>query len=241
MKKNVFYVQLYNYCYTPTLFPSMLMIIFFPLLIYLGFWQIHRGDMKKHIQSLFSQRSLSTPINLNENKNIDLDNNYFSSKMQGHFDNRHIFILENKIYLHKVGYEILTPFILKNAGQKPILVNRGWVAQGINRKYIPSLPSFEKEINLQGLIVFPNKTFSFTQVNENGWPKRIQLVSPEFLKKNNFNPFIFIINTPSPYGFTPVWQPVSLQASRHYAYAFQWFSLSATLLIAYFSTHIRRL
>jgi surfeit locus 1 family protein len=160
--------------------------------------------------------------------------------MQGHFDNKHTFLLENKIYLHKVGYEILTPFIL-NAGQKAILVNRGWITQGIDRKHIPCIPSFAKQINLHGLIVFPSKAFSFTQANENGWPKRIQSINPEFLKKNNFKSFIFIINTPSAYSFTPIWQPISLQASRHYAYAFQWFALSITLFIAYFSTHIRRL
>ena len=179
-------------------------------------------------------------INLNQNNNIDLDKNYFAGKMQGHFDNKHTFLLENKIYLHKVGYEILTPFIL-NLGQKAILVDRGWITQGIDRKHIPCIPSFAKQINLHGLIVFPNKTFSFTQANENGWPKRIQSINPEFLKKNNFKPFIFVISTPTAYSFTPIWQPISLQASRHYAYAFQWFGLSLTLLIAFFSTHIRRL
>lgn len=240
MKKNIIYIQLYNYCFAPTLFPSLLIIILLPLLVYLGFWQIHRGDIKNQIQKLFFQRSLLKPINLNQNKNIDLDKNYFPSKMQGHFDNKHTFLLENKIYLHKVGYEILTPFIL-HAGQKAILVNRGWIAQGIDRKYIPSIPSFDKEINLHGLIIFPNKTFSFTQTNEKGWPKRIQSINPEFLEKNNFKSYIFIINTQSPYSFTPIWHPISLQPSRHYAYAFQWFGLSITLLIAYFSTQLRRL
>ncbi len=89
--------------------------------------------------------------------------------------------------------------------------------------------------------VFFDESSISTQTNEKGWPKRIQSINPEFLKKNNFKSYIFIINTQSPYSFTPIWQPISLQASRHYAYAFQWFGLSLTLLIAYFSTHIRRL
>ncbi|WP_342220375.1 SURF1 family protein [Rickettsiella endosymbiont of Miltochrista miniata] len=240
MKKNSVYIKFNNYCFAPTLFPSLVVIFLFPLLVYLGFWQIQRGDIKNHIQKIFHQRSLSTPIDLNQDNHIDLKKNYFPAVMRGHFDNQHTFLLENKIYLHQVGYEILSPFIL-NDRQKTILVNRGWIPQGIDRKKIPKIQSFDKEININGLIVFPNKTFSFNQAMENEWPKRILSINPDFLKKNKFQPFILIINSKQDYGFIPFWKPISLQASRHYAYAFQWFALSLTLLIAFFSTHIRRL
>lgn len=243
MKKNSFYIKFNNYCFTPTLFPSLMVIFLFPLLVYLGFWQIQRGDIKNHIQKIFDQRSLSIPINLNRDNNINLKKNYFPAIIRGHFDNQHTFLLENKIYLHQVGYEILSPFILDDR-QKIILVNRGWIPQGVDRKKIPKIQSFDKEININGLIVFPNNTFSFNSLNqavENEWPQRILSIYPEFLKINKFQPFILIINSKQDYGFIPLWKPISLQANRHYAYAFQWFVLSITLLIAFLSTHIRRL
>ncbi|MFZ0219400.1 MAG: SURF1 family protein [Candidatus Aquirickettsiella sp.] len=240
MKKNICYIQLNKYYFSPSLLSSVIVIFLLPLLTYLGFWQIHRGDIKNHIQKIFSQRSSSTPIDLNQDKNIDLKKNYFPGIMLGHFDNQHTFLLENKIYLHKVGYEILTPFILKD-GNEIILVNRGWVPQGINRQQIPKIPTLEKDLRIQGLIVFPNKTFSFTPHYEKVWPQRIQSINPDFLKKNNFQAFIIVINTQQAYSFIPLWKPISLQANRHYAYAFQWFGLSLTLFIAFLSTHIRRL
>lgn len=240
MKKNGFYIQFNNYCFAPTLFPSVMVTFLLPLLIYLGCWQIHRGDNKNHIQKIFQQRSLSTPIELNHDNNIDFKKNYFPAILEGHFDNQHAFLLENKIYLHRVGYEVLTPFIL-NAKHEVILVNRGWIPQGMDRKKIPEIPSFVNEVKINGLIVFPNKTFSFKPAVENAWPRRIQSINPDFLKKNKFQPFILIINSKQAYSFIPLWKPVSLQASRHYAYAFQWFALSLTLFIAFFSTHIRRL
>lgn len=233
-------IRFNQYCFEPRLIPTLIVIFFFPLLVYLGFWQIHRGDIKNQIQKIFYQRSLSTPIDLNQAKNIDLEKNYFPGIMQGHFDNQHTFLLENKIYLHKIGYEVLTPFILKDR-KKIILVNRGWIPQGIDRKQIPDIPFFKNGLKIHGLIVFPNKTFSLKQKDTQKWPKRILSVNPNFLEKNNFQPFILIINTKQDYSFTPIWQPISLQASRHYAYAFQWLALSLTLLIAFFSTHIRRL
>lgn len=240
MKKNIISIQFSNYCFTPTLFPSLMVIFLLPLLVYLGFWQIHRGDSKNQIQKIFYQRSVAIPINLNQIENINLEKNYFPGIMQGHFDNQHSFLLENKIYLHKVGYEILTPFILNNR-QELILVNRGWIPQSIDRKKISKIPPLNNKLIIRGLIVFPNKTFSFKQINEKKWPKRIQSINPDFLKRNNFQPFMLVINTKQTYSFTPLWQPVTLQANRHYAYAFQWFVLSFTLFIAFFSIHIHRL
>jgi surfeit locus 1 family protein len=240
MKKNIFHIQFYHYYFAPTLFSSLMIILLLPLLIYLGLWQIHRGDIKNQIQKKFYQRSLSTPIDLNKAKNIDLGKNYFPGIVQGYFDNQHTFLLENRIYLHKIGYEILTPFILKDR-QETILVNRGWIPQAIDRKKIPYIPLLKNKLSVQGLIVFPNKTFSFKQKDTQIWPKRILSINPNFLEKNNFQPYILVINTKQDYSFTPLWQPISLPASRHYAYAFQWLALSLTLFIAFFSTHIRRL
>lgn len=240
MKKNTFYIPFSNYCFVPTLLSSVMVLFLFLILVYLGFWQIYRGDTKNKIQKIFNQRSRSVPIHLNQDMPIDLEKNYFPGVMQGHFDNQHTFLLENRIYLHKIGYEILTPFIL-NHTYKTILVNRGWIPQGIDRKQIPKLPSLERELILHGLIVFPNKTFSFKSIDEKRWPKRILSINSEFLKKNNFQNFMLVINSKQTYSFIPLWQPITLQANRHYAYAFQWFGLSLTLLIAFFSTHIHRL
>lgn len=240
MRKNFIYIKYNNYCFAPTLLPSLIVLILFPLLIYLGFWQIHRGDFKKHAQILFSQGSLSTAIEINKKNNIGIDKNYFPGVLHGYFDNQHTFLLENKIYLHRVGYAILTPFKL-DGGQKVVLVNRGWIPEGRDRNQLPKIPTFDHEINIEGLIVFPNKTFSFNSAYKTGWPKKIQTINPEFLKKNNFQPFIIVINNQSVYSFTPYWQPIVLPASRHYAYAFQWFSLSITLIIVYFLTHLHRL
>lgn len=233
-------IKIKNYCFSPTLLPSIIVLFLFPLLLTLGLWQINRGATKNRIQMQFSQRSQSIPIDLNSLNSIDLEKNYFPGIMKGHFANQHSYLLDNKIKLHKIGYEVFTPFILKGS-QKIILVNRGWIPQGLNRKEIPKIPILENEIIIQGLIIFPTTSFSFKQKSENSWPKRIQTINSHFLKKNQLEPFILVIDKKQPYSFIPLWRPVSLQASRHYAYAFQWLVLGLTLFIAYFSTHTRRL
>lgn len=228
-----------NYCFSPTLLPSIIVLLFFPLLIMLGIWQINRGYNKQHLQMLFSQRTQSTPINLNQLSEIDLSKNYFPGVSQGHFDNAHSYLLDNRIYQHKIGYEVFTPFIVKN-NHNVVLVNRGWIPQGVSRKEIPKIPILKGDFTLQGLIVFPSDSFSFKQKIENHWPKVIQVVNTNFLKSKQFAPFILVINKKQVYSFYPLWQPISLPANRHYAYAFQWFVLSLTLVIAYFITHTHR-
>lgn len=240
MLHNKIHLIIKNYCFSPRLLPILLVLALLPVLISLGFWQIHRGSEKNQIQQLFNLRSRSIAIDLNHTHAIDYTKNYASAQMQGHFDNQRIYLLDNRIYQHKIGYEVLSPFRLKNS-RKAILVNRGWIPQGLNRKEIPPIPAIKGEISIHGLIVFPAKNFSFKQAAEKNWPQRIQVVNPHFLHQHHFRPFLFVINTQQSYSFTPLWKPVSCLASRHYGYAFQWFGLSLTLFIAFFSTQIRRL
>lgn len=110
-------------------------------------------------------RSQSVAIDLNHSSPIDLRKNYASAQMLGHFDNQQVYLLDNRIYQHKVGYEVLTPFILKNS-HEVLLVNRGWIPQGLNRNKIPEIPTIEGEISIRGLIVFPANNFSFKQPAE---------------------------------------------------------------------------
>jgi len=251
---------------------NLTFLIFFPLLIILGVWQIHRGNEKKRIQVEFLKRQSANPIQLNQTVPVSVGKNYFPVLATGHFDNQHNFLLDNKIYQHHIGYEVLTPFILKNSMTIPkgfqvvvrrtrasersvygihehaspdvqqhhnlkgegyiILINRGWIPQGRNRKILPLIKAVNGNMTINGLLVWPTKTFSFKSVAEKKWPQRIQTLDPDFLNKKHYQPFIIVVNKQQPYGFIPLWQAVTWHASRHYAYAFQWFALAVTLFIA---------
>jgi surfeit locus 1 family protein len=249
MKKNRSLFRFKNYYFSPSLLPSLAFISLFPLLISLGIWQIHRGEEKHRLQMQFSEQQHANPIVLNQFDTIKANQMYSPVVAEGHFDNKHSFLLENKSYQHHIGYEVFSPFILKNTAQV-ILVNRGWIPQGKNRKTLPreihedyskNRKSIAENITIKGALLWPQKTFSFKSSIEKKWPQRIQALTPEFLSRNNFKPFIIAIDNKQPYSFTPLWQPVvTLQASRHYAYALQWFALSITLFIAFFTSQLSR-
>ena len=228
-----------NYYFSPSLLPSLAFISLFPLLVSLAIWQIHRGDEKQHLQIQFLARQQTRPISLNKLKTIRANQAYLPVVAEGHFDNTQSFLLDNKIYQHQIGYEVLTPFILNNSPHV-ILVNRGWIPQGHDRKTLPLIKSVTGNITLKGLLLWPEKTFSFKTITEKKWPQRLQTLTPEFLNKKHLQPFIVVLNKPGLYSFIPLWRPVILPASRHYAYAWQWFFLSLTLLIAFFISQLTR-
>ncbi len=240
MQKSIINLRIKNYYFSAALLPILIFLCLFPLLISLGVWQIHRGDEKKRIQIEFDQRHGANPILLNHDDAIYGNQNYFPVLAEGRFDNKHNFLLDNKVHQHQIGYEVLTPFILKNSAYV-ILVNRGWIPQGKNRKILPLIKPIKGNTIITGLIVWPTKAFSFKTVAEKKWPQRIQTLDPQFLSQKHLQPFIVVVSTRQYYSFIPLWQAVTLHASRHYAYAFQWFCLSITLLIAFFTSNTSRL
>lgn len=225
-----------NYYFSTHLLPFLGFISLFSLLISLGFWQIHRGIEKQQRQIKFAQQQQAKPIRLNSLTRLTHKQVYSPIIAEGHFDNKHNFLLDNKSYHYHIGYEVLTPLILKDG--TTILVNRGWIPLGQNRSTLPLIKPIIGNISIKGLLLWPQKTFTLNQIVEKDWPRRLQTLTPEFLQQNHFKPFIILIDKLQPYSFIPLWRPVaSLLASRHYGYALQWFALSITLCIAFLLVH----
>ena len=239
MRKKFTRLQIKNYVFSPKLLPCLTFCILFPLLILLGLWQIHRGEEKQHMQLQFLKQRQATPIYLNQLTTVTKKKVYRPILAEGYFDNQHTFLLDNKIYQQQVGYEVLTPFITKNS-HAAILVNRGWIPQGKNRKILPRIKPVQGNLIIEGLLIWPQKTFTLKPVIEKEWPQRIQVLTEKFLKQQRFKPFLIVLDKQHPYGFIPLWRPIILSASRHYAYACQWFALSLTLLIAFFISQFAR-
>jgi surfeit locus 1 family protein len=188
------------------------------LLLSLGIWQLHRAETKRllllHV----------TPI-----------------KTKGHYDNNHVFLLDNKFYKHQIGYEVLTPFIINN--NKLILVNRGWIARDANKYPLPPvIPEAISEATIGEQIISgilykpPEKPFLLkkTLLLNNNWPLVIQAIEIKNLQeklKKNIYPVIIWLDKNNKNCFSCDWHPVVMPPEQHRAYAIQWFALALTLFI----------
>lgn len=232
--------------FVPSIWSVVITLVLLPILISLGFWQLHRAVEKQEIKNTYQVRSQSAPIDLNTLQTLTADKKYYPVRATGVFDNQHQFLLDNKIHNHQVGYEVLTPLILNN--NRVILVNRGWIPQGANRLQIPTLAPITGKISVQGSIYeISKKGFVLDNRSQDlSWPKRIQIIDfAQLTKLSNIKlmPIVILLDAKQPNGFVREWSPINLNVNIHYGYAVQWFALALTLFILFIvvNTHRKKL
>jgi surfeit locus 1 family protein len=234
-------LQSKHYSFSLKLIPTLATLVYLPIFILLGIWQIQRAEEKQIIVSNYETHRHAAPINIDQlvtKKNI----NYTAVKITGHFDNAHQFLLDNKFYQHQLGYQVITPFVMSN--HKTVLINRGWISQGPSRAQLPVIPSVQNEMTIEGIVNIPVKSFSLGNNTETSqWPKRINEIDIAQLAKktgDDFYPFIILLDPASPNGFAREWAPLHVNPAKSYAYAFQWFAFAVSLLVIYIALNTKK-
>ena len=113
--------------------PLIVFVCMLAILIRLGFWQLSRAEEKRELlanQTAMMRKELQPIAELLAENN---DLRYRRVIAEGHYDVQHQVLLDNQIHNGKVGYFVLTPFILADE-DKTILVNRGWLLMNKDRK-----------------------------------------------------------------------------------------------------------
>lgn len=219
--------------------PLFIFICLLALLLRLGFWQLGRAEEKREflsIQQENMQREV-LPINklLADNKVL----RYGRAMLEGHYDTKHQFLLDNQFHGGKVGYFVLTPFVLAQGGQT-VLVNRGWVLMNKDRTQLPNISFIppEEPLSITGIINhFPQVGLVLAGADEpgQGWPSVVQLINTKKIFNKLKQPILDFqvqLSAEQPYGYIREWQvQTRIPPEKHVAYAFQWFSLAVTLTL----------
>lgn len=214
------------------------------LFISLGFWQLSRAEEKRALQTSFEARAHLPALTLQETTTRQ-DVRYYPVKVTGHYDNAHTILLDNKIYQHRVGYDVLTPLIA-DTDQRVVLVNRGWVAAGANRTLLPAIPNISGSQTAIGIIYIPpGKAFTLGNLTENAitWPLRVQALDIPALASvlhQPLYPFVVLLSADDKPGFIRDWQPVSMPPHKHVGYAVQWFMFALVLIIIFLALNLRK-
>jgi len=105
---------------------ALLSLVLILILISLGFWQLSRAHEKASLLKNFQARGSMPPASAKD-LSVLRDWRFYQLKVEGKFDEAHTFLLDNKIFNGKVGYEVYTPFKAKGV-DVAILVDRGLIA-----------------------------------------------------------------------------------------------------------------
>lgn len=220
--------------------PTLVYLCLLPVLLALGMWQLDRSKQKQAL--LTSQEQAVATETLHLSATIENDTEalrYRQVDLTGHYDAAHQFLIDNQISDGKVGYFVLTPFIL--AGEtKAVLVNRGWIPLNRNRSVLPDLQVHNAQATIVGRINhFPSVGIKLAgaETPTENWPSTVQVVDTNVLaKKLGYPLFQFQVELAKelPEGFKREWRSSTIMLpEQHTAYAIQWFALALTLTVLF--------
>jgi len=231
--------------FRPALWPTVVTIVLFALLLGLGFWQLDRADQKKTLLDQYRGKQESSVLRLAPGLKSTAGLNYRRATVAGHYDSRHQLLLDNRTHAGRVGYEVLTPLVMEDS-RVAILVNRGWIPLVQSRDILPDVTVPEHRRKLVGRIkVPPGKVFMLgREVPRRDWPWRIQQIHLDKLSAELGRPLLPVIlrlDAGEPDGYVRDWKPTpGFGPERNIAYAVQWFGLAITLLIIYLVVNTRK-
>ena len=216
---------------TPNWKLSLFGLLFLPLFVSLGFWQLDRSEEKQKILEAFYQQQALTPVSFLE---YDASQPFQAVSLQGHFDSKQFWLLENQVYQGRNGYRVIAPFYLQPSvapnESSAVLVDLDWVAAPPTRDYLPEVSFQTARQTLVGFIIQPadNPLLSYSSERVAGeWPRRIVEVDISAMAEEKgvvlFDGLLKLDRLQPPLNTTP---------EKHQGYAVQWFAMAVALLLA---------
>ena len=219
-------------------------LVFFPLTLGLGVWQLQRAEQKREILAEHQLRRGAEPVELSS-LDTTIDHQYRRVWLEGKPHGEQFFLLDNRMRRGRVGYEVLWPV---KVGDQWVLVNRGWVYGGMDRRILPKVPEFEStgngELKVAGYLYRARGEALVLGEQEaiNGWPQVIQQVDMDLLDERfgeAFYPYVLRIDgstgpvreSVETNEFDASWVIVSVSPAKHIGYAVQWFTMAFALLV----------
>lgn len=199
----------------------------------LGVWQLSRADEKIALQAAVEQQALQPVLEaLPSGVQSASTWQHRSVRLQGRWSAAHTVYLDNRQMNGRPGFFVVTPLVLDDG--RAVLVQRGWLPRDVNeRTRIDDTPPPAGQISVEGRIAPPpSRLFEF----EGGDLGRIrQNVDLEaFARETGLRLMpVSVVQTGPADKLLRDWPAPATGVGKHHGYAFQWFSLSALVVILY--------
>jgi surfeit locus 1 family protein len=220
--------------------PTLVVLCLLPVLIALGFWQLDRAGQKRDFLDRQKQGMAAPPLQLTASASEDKEAlRYRKAAANGHYDSAHQILIDNQVVEGKAGYFVLTPFIL-DGSNKAILVNRGWIPAGRDRKVLPDITIRNAPAEVSGRINhFPSVGIKLAGADQPtaGWPAVVQIADSAVISERlgyPVFPFMLELDKQAPEGYRREWREAKVMPpEQHVAYAMQWFGLAVALALLF--------
>ena len=206
-------------------------IIFVPITISLGLWQIERANEKKVIISNYDKLLVSTPIALQEEQSLE---NWQPIETVGAYQDLVIYE-DNAINSGKAGFKVYHLF--QNGDGTFMFVHRGFIERNLIKNNLPRIDTPLRKKNIKGTALFKQNNTFVKNIEESDiriiqeFNTSVLIERFPILKDRYLHPFLFNLDVRDADKFQPIEKPVNMTATKHIGYAIQWFGLCAALII----------
>ena len=206
-------------------------IIFVPITISLGIWQIERANEKKLIIANYDKLLVSAPIALQKNQML---NNWQPIETTGTYQDTVVYE-DNAINNGKAGFKVYHLF--RNDDGTFIFIHRGFIERNLIKNNLPEVEIPTQKKSIFGTTLFKQNNTFVKNIEESDsriiqeFNASLLIDKYPMLKDKYLHPFLFNLDIRDVNKYQPIEKPVNMTASKHIGYAIQWFGLCAALII----------
>ena len=206
-------------------------IIFVPITISLGMWQIERANEKKLIIANYDKLLVSAPIALQKNQML---NNWQPIETTGTYEDTVVYE-DNAINNGKAGFKVYHLF--RNDDGTFIFIHRGFIERNLIKNNLPEVDIPTQKKSIFGTTLFKQNNTFVKNIEESDsriiqeFNASLLIDKYPMLKDKYLHPFLFNLDIRDVNKYQPIEKPVNMTASKHIGYAIQWFGLCAALII----------
>jgi len=202
----------------------------------LGRWQLSRAAQKEALQTHIERQAKLPRLDGGvlfgtADPQSKLDRNV---TLRGRWVEAHTVFLDNRQMKSKVGLYLVTPFKLEGSNQV-VLVQRGWVARNfIDRSRLPQIATATDVVEIEGRIAPPPaKLYELGRAQAGRIRQNLDLTEFAIESGLPLLPVSVLQTGAASDGLLREWPLIGTGIEKHYAYAFQWFALSALIAFLY--------
>lgn len=219
-------------------------LVLIPVMIKLGYWQLHRHEHKVAQNQLIAANLAAHPVPVTDltapGRALPRDDMWRRVTATGTYDTAHEVVVRRRTAADEqsIGSYVLTPLLLGNG--EAVLINRGWIQAGNDLTKFPDVPPAPRgTVTVTGRMMADETSAESGIKNTKGLPDRqVMLINSAEQAKRLARPVLggYIEQTgPEPADNKPELVPAPDHDSigPHMAYAVQWWLFAAAVPVGW--------
>jgi surfeit locus 1 family protein len=237
-------IQVGSRVFAPSWIFTVLTIVLCVAFFKLGRWQWNKGELRQAEYDRFAAGAERViPLG---SRGVEQVPRFQKISLVGHLDPDHQFLLDNRSYQGRAGFEVLTP--LQRPNGRIVLIDRGWVPFSGLRERLPGVALKPRDtVTIVGRMDnLPSPGLASGRAapgRQAPWPKVTAFPSMSQLSGAlgvPLEPGIVLLDPKEEDGYVRDWHPPGMEPIRHWSYAVQWWSFGVVLFVLWVGLSTRK-